>query len=646
MVDAHPIDRGDAADPVHRRFEHWAARTPEAPALSQGGRVTSYRELNERANRLAAWLAERGAGPEIIVGVCLPRGPELAVAALAVLKSGAAYLPLDPEHLSQRSVRALNAADSPLVLTTAEFAGALSEARAEVVDIAAVELSGYSPMNSEREFRPGDLAYVVFTSGSTGEPKGVLVEHGSLANLAAWDREAATLGPEDRGTLIASPGFDASVWELWPPLACGASLAVPDRETLLVPARLRDWLLREGITVAFLPTPLAERLIGLTWPADAPLRVLRTGGDRLHLRPAADLPFVLVNNYGPSENTVVATAGAVAPDAAGDALPSIGWPIAGTELRILDAEMAPVADGVVGEIFLSGPGLARGYLGRPDLTAERFVPDPRPVMPGARLYRTGDLGRRLPDGSVEFAGRGDDQVKIRGRRIEPGEVTGVLLGLPGVAAAHVGVHVPRPSADPELVAYVVPAGGPGDPATLRAELARALPDYLVPRHLVLLGALPTNASGKVDRRALPPVDRSAAPAAAERPGGSPSTDLERKIVAIWQELLHLDAVGLDDGFFELGGHSLLLADVHSRLCAEYGPGLPLVALFEHPTPRSLAGYLLIRGSAGEADPAAPPAQPAADTGSVAGQSRLGGRSRLRSAAQARRRSLAEAPTEQ
>ncbi|WP_406205870.1 non-ribosomal peptide synthetase [Kitasatospora sp. NBC_01560] len=626
---------------MHRRVEYWAARTPGATAVRQGGRVVTYRELNERANRLAGSLLARGAGPEIIVGVCLPRGPELAVAALAVLKTGAAYLPLDPEHLSHRSVRALNAADSPLVLTVAEFSAGLSEARAEVVDILAADVSEYSAENPGRESRPGDLAYVVFTSGSTGEPKGVLVEHASLGNLVAWDQQAAGLGPDERCTLIASPGFDASVWELWPPLASGASLAVPDRETLLLPARLRDWLLSERITVSFLPTPLAERLLGLDWPADGTaLRVLRTGGDRLHLRPAPGLPFRLVNNYGPSENTVVATAGTVLPGGPAGELPSIGHPVAGTELRILDDALEPVADGTVGQILLGGPGLARGYLGRPDLTADRFVPDPHAAVPGARLYRTGDLGRRLPDGSVEFAGRDDDQVKIRGRRIEPGEVTGVLLGLPGVTAAHVGVHTPRPSADPELVAYVVPADGAGDAAALRVLLAAALPDYLMPRHLVLLDALPLNASGKVDRRALPPVER---PAPARAPaGGPPGTELERRIVAIWQELLQLDAVGPDDGFFDLGGHSLLLAEVHTRLAAEHGPELPLVALFEHPTPRTLAAYLSGR-THGDA---APPPPTAADPAGAAGESRLGGRSRLRSAAQARRRSLAEAPMEQ
>ncbi|MEE8526489.1 MAG: amino acid adenylation domain-containing protein, partial [Thermoanaerobaculia bacterium] len=569
-----------------------AVARPQAPALvATDGSVVSYRELEARAARLAGHLAAQGVGPEVLVGILLERSPELVVAQLAVLKAGGAYLPLDPASPPRRWAFMVGDAGVRVVLTDDELARRLPAAAAQVIrlDADGGRIAASAPTLAVVA-DPRHLAYVIYTSGSTGRPKAVTVTHGALMNLIGWHLEAFEPRPEERATQLARVSFDASVWEVWPYLVSGSSLCFPDDETLAVPAQLRDWLLRNEIHLTFLPTPLAERMLELEWPPTAPLRVLLTGGDKLRRRPPGGLPFELVNNYGPTENAVVATSAAVA--AAGDATPTLGRPISGVEAHVLDRRLRPVAIGVAGELCLGGASLARGYLGRPALTAQAFVPHPWSRRPGGRLYRTGDLVRRRPDGSLDFLGRIDHQVKLRGLRIELGEIEAVLRRHPAVADAAVVVgreHGSAPSRGPALVASVVTDAEVGE---LRAHLRQRLPDYMVPSFFTVLEQMPLTANGKVDRAALErrvPSATAARRAADEvRP---PRTASERALAAVWQETLAVEEVGLDDDFFDLGGHSLLLVQVRDKLQQRLQRTIRITDLLNVSTLRELARHL-------------------------------------------------------
>jgi amino acid adenylation domain-containing protein len=384
---------------------------PQALAVSAPDDVLSYAELDLRAERLADRLHDLGVGPDAVVAVCLARSAALVVATLAVLKAGAAYLPLDPTWPTERLALVLGDCGPRAVIGDPGAAGVVPDGPWAEIDVReALDDRGLAARQHD-VVKDEHLAYVVYTAGSTGHPDGVEVTHGSLANLAAWHRRAFAVTPADRVHVYASPAFDAAVWETWAHLAAGASLHLPPDDVRVDPAALRDWMLRERITLGFVPTPVAERLLGLDWPARAPLRALLTGADTLHRRPPPALPFALVSTYGPTECTVVATSGVVSPAGLPDALPSIGRPIDNVETLVLDADGRPVPPGMEGELYLGGAGLARGYRHRPELTAARFVP--HPAVPGARLYRTGDRVRQLPDGSLAFLGRIDDQGNIR-----------------------------------------------------------------------------------------------------------------------------------------------------------------------------------------------------------------------------------------
>jgi amino acid adenylation domain-containing protein len=569
-----------------------AARAPEALAIAGPEARLTYGELNREANRLARRLRRLGVRRGDRVALALDRSPELALAALAVWKAGAAYLPLDLSHPPERLAEVVTDAGAARVLTLDRWAG-LFPGRALRLDADRESWAGESGEDLERAADPADAAYVIYTSGSTGRPKGVEIPHAGLANLIAWHLRAYGVTPEDRASLVASPAFDASVWEIWPCLAAGASLHAPPREVAASPAALSAWLAAEGITLAFLPTPLAEAVLARQLPAGLSLRTLLTGGDRLRRAPEAELSFRLVNHYGPTESSVVATAGEVA---AGDPRPpAIGRPIAGVEALLLDAGLRPVPLGARGEICLGGRGLATGYPGHPDRTAESFVPHPFAAEPGARLYRTGDLARRLPDGRLEFAGRADDQIKIRGFRIEPGEVEARLAAHPSISEAVVSLR------DGRLTAWIVSRreGAPSTAAELRDFLRAHLPEPMVPAAWVWLPAFPLTSRGKVDRAALP---LPAAPAAASRE--APIGEVEEAIERHWRQVLGIAAAGRDDNFFDLGGHSLALAAVHERLQAELDVRIPLVELFENPTLRTLAASLAGRGARREVPDAA------------------------------------------
>ncbi|MCA1612507.1 MAG: amino acid adenylation domain-containing protein [Acidobacteria bacterium] len=510
---------------------------------------------------------------------CLERSRDMVVGLLAILKAGGAYLPIDPAYPPARAKFMLQDAGARVVVTRGEL---LQDLEASIERVR-VDHEGDAPSDAAGAAvgaTAKSLAYVIYTSGSTGTPKGVAVEHESAVNLAAWHCRAYALTPADRGTLLASPSFDASVWELWPYLASGASLHLPDEETRMSPARLSRWLEQKRITVSFVPTPLAQAMLDESEPPSGELRFLLTGGDQLRRPPARPLSFALVNHYGPTETTVVATAGPVDLMAEDAEAPSIGRPISNTRVYIVDRRGLPVPAGIPGEIFIGGVGVAREYLGRPGLTAEKFVPDPY-GPDGGRLYRTGDRGRFLAGGEIQFLGRLDQQVKIRGFRIETGEIEEALNGLPGVARC--AVLARDDDGNRRLVAYVVPSSAEATSASaLREGLQVSLPEYMVPAVFVFLAELPLTPNGKIDRRALP------APAAASAGAAQPRTPVQEVLVGIWSQLLGRDRIGIDDNFFELGGHSLLATQVFSRVRDYFHVTLPLRYLFEGPTIAELA----------------------------------------------------------
>ncbi|MET7967650.1 amino acid adenylation domain-containing protein [Micromonospora sp. NPDC005305] len=559
-------------DCLHRMVAAQAARTPDAEAVRHGDRALSYRELDEAANRLARVLLRRGVTREDRVGVCLPRTPELVVALLAVLRAGAAYVPLDPAYPPARV--AFMTADSGvrLALTRADLAGRFPGAAVEV-DRLDPEEDGTDPAVPAT---PADLAYVIYTSGSTGRPKGVAIEHRSASVLMHWVRQ--TFDDAELGGLLAATSvcFDLSVFEIFGPLCWGGRVLLVD-DVLALAAPGAD---RLPVTlVNTVPSAMGELLTASALPAT--VRTVCLAGEPLTAALAARVwsrPHVrrLCNLYGPSEDTTYSTWAEVPPDS-GD--PPIGRPLPQTRAYVLDPDGRPAAPGEPGELHLAGAGLARGYLDRPEETRARFLPDP--FRPGERMYRTGDRVRLRPDGQLAYLGRLDDQVKLRGYRIELGEVVARLAALPGVREATAAVR-PGPSGDPLLVGYLV--GERRD--DVRARLAAALPAPLVPAAVVWLDRLPTLPNGKVDRAALP------APTLGDDTAGHATLDgTAGTVAAIWHELLGVPVTGADSDFLALGGDSLLAVRCATRLAAATGRPVRPGDLFAHPTVAALAAHL-------------------------------------------------------
>ena len=567
-----------------------AARRPQAPALCAGGEALTYADLEVRSNQLGRYLKSLGVGPDLLVGLGMERSPSMVVAALAILKAGGAYVPLDLTLPKDRLSFIVRDAEVGVLVTESASASKFPVGDWRLVDVnrEAAEIAAFSGDAFSVEVSEQNLAYVIYTSGSTGQPKGVEITHGGLANLVSWHCRAFQVTAQDRASHQAAVGFDAAVWELWPYLVAGACVYIPPESCRTNPEALCDWLVAQRISITFLATPLAELMLSLNWPTHTALRILLTGADTLHHYPSPELPFAVVNNYGPTEYTVVASSGRVAPRGSSKQLPSIGRPIDNTRIYIVDHEMREVPAGVPGELCIAGPGLARGYHNRADLTLQKFVPNPFSSQPGDRLYRTGDWARYLPNGEIEFLGRLDEQVKIRGFRVEPSEIVSALDDHSDVKCS--AVIAREQAGETSLVAYVVPAEGAALSATvLRAHLAERLPDYMVPSVFVSVNALPVTANGKVNRAALP------APSHANRLRDEvfvePRGVVQQRLAGIVGSLLHVDRISATDNFFLLGGHSLLGTQLIARVNETFGVDLPLLQLFDHPTLKEMSSAI-------------------------------------------------------
>lgn len=574
---------------IHELFEAQVRLTPKAPAVLFGRESWTYRELDGRANGIAAVLRRAGVGPEVLVGVCMRRTGGLVAALLGIWKAGGAYVPIDANYPEQRRRFMLADSAARLVLSdgtlSTDEAGGPGAASIEIIDVRPIAPAAAAPAPSG--VAPHHLAYLLFTSGSTGEPKAVAIEHRNTSALVHWAGEAYTRHELSGVLASTSICFDLSVFEIFAPLCAGgalmlvenvlhlATLSAADRVTLVntVPSALAELLLCAAIppgvrVINVAGEPLGARLAAAVFDA--------TSADRLH------------NLYGPTEDTTYSTGATIRRGQTW--APTIGRPLPNRRAYVLDALRQPVPVGVTGELYLGGDGVARGYWNRPELTAERFLPSP--FVAGDRLYRTGDLARYRHDGEIEFLGRRDQQVKVRGFRIEPGEIEAALTELAGVADAVI-VCEGEPGAVPRLLAFVLPAAGISlDGAALRREIGTTLPPHMLPSSVTVIESMPLTPNGKVDRQAL--AARAAPPVTGGGPR-RPRTELEQTIAGIWRDVLELKEIDVTDNFFDLGGHSLLMLRAHTRLRGLLGE-LPLLDLFRHPTVESLARHLARAGA--------------------------------------------------
>ncbi len=586
-----------AGDTLVSLFETQVEASPEAIALESAGQALSYAELNRRANRLAHRLRALGVGRDARVGVCMPRTAELVIALMGVLKAGGAYVPIDPDYPEPRIRYMLEDTAAPVLLTQTAMRERLAGRAATLLFVDKVDDTGLAEDDPPHIAGPDDLAYVIYTSGSTGRPKGVMISHAAICNHMHWMR--ATFGFDISDRMLQKTGIsaDASVWEFLAPLLGGGCLVLAMEGCERDPTLLAREIATARITVMQVVPSMLRALLSEPGLGEAStLCQVFCGGEALE--PSLAKAFFtrsgarLHNLYGPTEATIDATWWTCTPDE--DSVP-IGRPIANMYARVLDERAQPVPVGVAGELYLGGIGLARGYLGRPDLTAERFLPDPFSDEPGARLYRTGDRVRWRADGALDFIGRVDHQIKLRGFRIEPGEIEAALTAEPGVDQAVVVLREDRPG-DARLIAYVTGRSRRPDGSALRESLKRVLPAHLTPAAVVVLDSLPTTRHGKLDRASLPAPSF----AADADPLASARTPVEALLVDVWSEVLGVAAPGIHDNFFELGGHSLLAVRLISRVRAVLGVGLPLRAVFEAPTIAKQG--LLVQALRGDAPP--------------------------------------------
>ncbi|MGK5636830.1 amino acid adenylation domain-containing protein [Streptomyces sp. URMC 126] len=590
IVDFNRTDTDFPTTGYPRLLAEQAARTPGAPALVHGDRAWTYADLEAATNRLAHALIVRGAAPGERIGLCYPRGAEYVIGSLAVLKTGAAIVALDPVSPDDRLATMIADAGPLLVLTPPETGPRMPEGVA-LADVATAG-NGLPETPTDVPTGPDTVSHLIYTSGSTGTPKAVLERHGALTNLVHWTGRAYGVRPGDRASWMSTPGFAVQIMEWLPYLPLGASIHIPEAGRAQTPEQIRDWLHAEGITHTMLVAALAEPVWGLEWPRDTALRILVTTAERVHSWPPVDTPFRVVMTYGTTETTNVLTCldlGAGV-DFTSRATPEevratrqvpVGVPIANMRVHLLDEEDRPVADGEVGRLHVSGAGVSGGYHDRPELTAAKFRPGVVPDDPYPVLYDTGDLARRREDGAVELLGRSDSQVKIRGFRVELGEVETHVARTDGVAEAVVVIQERGPD-DKRLVAYVSADGDTApDPGAVRIAVARALPYYMVPGTVVALASLPRLANGKVDRQSLPePPEPHEGVGAGYEP---PRNEVEDGLIRLWTEAFRTEGIGVHDNFFELGGHSLLAFRLIDEVRRRYGVELSLSDLSSCPT---------------------------------------------------------------
>lgn len=567
------------------RIAGWARTQPDRPAVVHGERSLSYAELIARAREFAARLQAMSVQRDVLVPLWLDRSPELVVSALAVWLAGGAYVGMDISEPPARAKRILADCASPVVITTRALADRLPPGAPPMVLIDESEMEGVNGQPTDtwhvHKTIGSDACYVTFTSGSTGQPKGVLLEHEGVANLVAWYVDTFRIAPGDRMPQLARPSFDGWALEVWPCLGGGATLRIMEQRLPDSPQDCVDWLCRQRVSVAFFTTALAVQLLRARWPTEGgSLRAMLLGGEKLHAPPAVHPPFRLYHVYGPTETTMLATCGEITPDAPSDVPPPIGCSLPGLTAHVLDGQLRPVPPGEPGELHISGVAVGRGYVNRPELTAERFREDPYDPRPGVRMYASGDLVRRLPDGQFAFLGRTDDQVKVRGFRIEPGEIEQAVMTADGVAQAAVVVHESGGNALQQLVSYWVATHGAAGPDSglLRDHLTRLLPQYMMPHALIRLDAFPLTAHGKTDRRALA---ARPLPAIADSAGETtPYVNRTEQLLAeLWGQVLGRSPPSRHDSFFDLGGDSLLAM----RLATEarrYGLHFGAADLFE------------------------------------------------------------------
>ena len=579
---------------VAQIFEEVAAATPNAVAVVFGDQQLTYAELNAKANRVAHKLRGLGVRPETMVGCCIERSLELAIAFIGVLKAGGAYVPLDPSYPKERFDFMLEDTRTPVMLTQKSLVSTVLAGR-RLTALCVDEIAASSPNGTDANPAPAggptSLAYVMYTSGSTGQPKGVMIENRAIVRLVR-NTNFCELGPEQVFLQFAPVSFDASTLEIWGPLLNGGRLVMmqPQASSL---EDLGRTIRKHGVNSIWLTAGLFHLMVEQRLQDLRPIRQLLAGGDVLsarHVRMVLEnLPDCrLINGYGPTENTTFTCCHMMRH---GERVPEsvpIGRPISNTQVYILDEEMRPLEAGKTGELYAAGDGVARGYLNNPAATAEKFVSNPFSEHEGERMYRTGDLARWCEDGVIEFVGRIDNQVKILGHRIEPGEVETVLQMNPSVSQVCVAAHADE-ACSKQLVAYFVAASGAAPSAAdLRTFLSGKLPHYMIPARFISLAAFPLSPNGKVDRGALPaPV----VTAGSATPAEAPSTQLEQTLVELWQRILRVERVGLDDNFFDLGGDSLMIVAAHSNLQKMFAAEIPVTDLFEFTTIRALARHL-------------------------------------------------------
>jgi amino acid adenylation domain-containing protein len=585
---------------IHQLIEAQAERGPDAIAIQHEDETLSYREFNERANQLAHYLRKLGVGPDTPVGVCLESSPNLTVALLAVLKANGACLPLDPAYPQDRLQFMVEDARIPVLLSNEGLGRSVAGSSTKIVCMDSIweSIEREDCSNPENHITPENLAYVIYTSGSTGKPKGVMLTHGGLVNYIAAAVKLYGLTPSDRQLQFSSISFDIAIEEMYPTWAVGATLVLRSGDFSLAGSDFLEWARHHKLTVISIATAYWHELVhelsesGASLPES--LRLVVVGGEKAQNRALETWRKIVascvrwINTYGPTETSVIATA--YEPPADGP-LPSplpIGRPVNNYRIYILDGNLQPVPVGIEGELYIGGPGLARGYLNCPELTAAKFISDPFSSGPQARLYKTGDLARYLENGEIEFVGRRDLQVKIRGFRVEPGEIEAVLTWHSSVREAVVLVQEDV-SSGKRLVAYVVPVSGLTPSAVeLRKSLKSQLPDYMVPSGFVFLRALPLTPNGKVDRRVLSTLPAHEAPA---ENYVAPADPVELELAGMWEGVLGKRPIGVRDNFFEVGGHSLVAVRLMRRIEQKFKRKLPLVTLFEAPTIEQLAAIL-------------------------------------------------------